>query len=128
MGAGSIIDTVLLVIVEANRLRWAVEQVICESIESSDFLVQHKFLDRWSDEQKLEEDLKPGLHHPPPESDQIMYAFLMEINSAALHESAGESGSVFIEILPGEALQRSWWINLMQRTADGQPQYGDMLE
>lgn len=123
--AGTVIDTVLLLVVEWNRLRWAVEQVVCESPESSDFLVQHKFLDRWSDEQKLEEDLKLGNQHRPADDEDTMYAFFLDIHSAELHGSTDEGGSVFVEVLPQEALRRSWWVDLMDRSADGQPHCGN---
>lgn len=110
---------VLLVFdVEEASLQFAIDCMLSADAEShSDFFHKHKIFDRWTDERRLRDDLSPGIAIPQGKS----FAFSLEIDKKKLMKAIGASGVFDMEILPRSALKRSWWINLMERSVDGQP-------
>jgi len=124
---GGLVDLVIMMVYEdtGHPLRMAAESIVCESSESSAFLRRHLFFDAWSSEQTFDPQLCPGVTYTEAGSN-TWYSFCIEVHSKTLACSGGFDSDtiVSLEVLPQGALQRSWWVDIMDRSADGQPHMG----
>eukprot|EP00927_Polykrikos_kofoidii_P073878 TRINITY_DN69895_c0_g1_i1.p1 TRINITY_DN69895_c0_g1~~TRINITY_DN69895_c0_g1_i1.p1 ORF type:complete len:423 (-),score=50.60 TRINITY_DN69895_c0_g1_i1:219-1373(-) len=134
------LDMVMLLVLDldARKLRFAVEQVPCVDEAATDqhdtnifrssrgnkgsseaaFLCRHNFLGRWRDETELSKDLIDS------KCDILrghQHTFAIEVDSGGLARSVGPGGSIELQVLPQDAFRSSWWINSMDSSADAQP-------